>query len=171
MSNEVGWLVKRLFVPLLLTGCGNVQVRSEVAPEANLTRYRSYAWAPIESGADRPISILDQRVRRALAPQLAKRGLYEASESPDFLIAYHMLRERKTAVSDWGNGLQGWTPEVATYTDGTFIVDFIDPHTNTIFWRGTARHAIEPHGDVDVARLEKAANQLAAKYPSAIAAR
>ena len=161
----------RLLVPLLLCGCGNLQVRSEVAPEANLARYHSFAWAPIDGAADQPTSIIDQRIRRALAPELAKRGLRENTGSPDFLIAYHILRERKTGVSDWGNGLQGWSPEVSTYTDGTLIVDFIDPHTNAVFWRGSVQHAIEPRGDVDVARLEKAASQLAGRYPSVVAAR
>jgi hypothetical protein len=158
-------------VPLVLAGCANLQVRSEVAPEADLSRFHSYAWAPIDGAGDHPVSIIDQRVRRALAPALAKRGLYETNESPDFLVAYHILRERKTGVSDWGNGLQGWSPEVTTYTDGTLIVDFIDPRSNTVFWRGSARHAIEPRGDIDVARLERAAGEIAGRYPAVMASR
>jgi len=156
---------------LLLAACANLHVRSELAPEVDPSRYHTFAWAPLDGAGEQPTTIIDQRIRAALAPALEQKGFRENHDSPDFLVSYHVLHERKTGVSDWGNGLSGWTPEVVTYTEGTLIVDFIDPSTNAVFWRGSAHNAIEPPGQIDEQRLQKAAVEIVRHYPSMVAAR
>jgi hypothetical protein len=150
---------------LLFAGCGSIRVRSEIAPETELGRYRTFAWFPPQGAG--PETIVDQQIRRALQKQLASRGLTEAASvaSADFLISYHVLQEHKLAQADWGNGIYGWAPEVVAYSDGALILDFIDPRTNRVFWRGSATSAIEPPGIVNVKRLEKAATELVRHYP------
>jgi Domain of unknown function (DUF4136) len=150
-------------------GCASMGIHAEVAPEANLAAYHGYAWLPVGDGHE-PTSIIDQQVRAALRQELARKGLAEvaAAGTPDLLVGYHVLEEHKVAVTDWGNGIYGWAPEVRAYTAGTLIVDFIDPHSNRVIWRVSASHAIEPPGLVDVARLRKAAQQMAARYPAPV---
>jgi hypothetical protein len=150
---------------LLFAGCGTMRVRSEVAPQAQLAQYRTYAWMPAQGAG--PETIVDQQIRAALAKQLSPRGMTEAASvaSADFLIGYHVLQERKITQADWGNGIYGWAPEVVAYSDGALILDFIDPRTNRIFWRGQATSAIETPGVVNVKRLEKAATELVRHYP------
>jgi hypothetical protein len=146
-------------------GCASMQIHSETAPQADLAHYRTFSWVPSSSGG--PVTIIDQQIRAALARGLAQKGLHEAPpESADFKVSYHVLQEHKVAVSDWGNGIYGWSPEVTAYTDGSLIVDFIDPTSNKVFWRGSATSVVEHPGVVDVARLDKAAAQITQRYPN-----
>ena len=158
-----------LLVTFAVVGCASIGIHSEVAPETNLAAYHTYAWL---SDGDKkgPESIIDQQVRGALRNELARKGLVEATgHSPDFLVGYHVLREHKVAVTDWGNGIYGWAPEVKAYADGTLIVDFVDPRTNRVFWRGSASDAIEDPGLVDAKRLQKAAAGMVERFPGRVA--
>jgi Domain of unknown function (DUF4136) len=155
--------MRNLLVLAALAGCASMRIHSEVAPNTDLGRYRTFAWLPNHNGG--PASIVDQRVRDALARQLAREGLREApADAADFLVGYHVLQEHKVAVADWGNGIYGWSPEVVAYSDGTLVVDFIDPHTNRIVWRGSATGAVDRTGTVDARRLDRAASALARRY-------
>jgi hypothetical protein len=148
----------------LAAGCASMHVESQLAPEAELGRYRSFGWMPSDRKA--PESIVDQQIRAALRRQLTGKGLQEVpADSADFLIGYHVLTERKIAVADWGSGIYGWAPDVVAYSDGALIVDFVDPQTNRVFWRGSASSAIEPPGLIDTRRLDRAATALVRRYP------
>src|SRR5262245_28210223 len=111
MQRRAALLVAMMVAP----SCSSMRVHSELAPRVDLGQYRTYGWA---STPERPEANLDQNVRLALRRQLAQRGLTETTESPDFLIAYHVLREQKVAVADWGSGIYGWAPDVINYTEG-----------------------------------------------------
>jgi hypothetical protein len=159
-------------VLLVGSGCASTRIHSEVAPQAQLAQYRTYAWESPSGTPERPQTILDQDVRTALGTQLPKRGFVEASSgAPDFLVGFHVLREHKMAVTDWGSGLYGWAPEVTSYTEGTLIVDFIDPKTYSVFWRGSATGAVEHPGIVNVKRINKAIMDILDRYPSQVANR
>ena len=148
----------------LFTGCASMRVHSQVAPQADLGHYQTFSWLP-PSGKG-PETILDQQVRAVLRAELTQDGLREApAGAADFLVDYHVLQEHNIGVTDWGNGIYGWDPEVVAYTDGSFIVDFIDPRTNRVFWRASATSVVEHPGIVNVSRLEKAASQLMHRYP------
>jgi hypothetical protein len=142
-----------------LAGCASTRIHSEVAPNTDLGRYRTFGWLANHNGG--PVSIVDQHVRDALAEQLTRQGLQQVpAESADFLVTYHVLQEHKVAVADWGNGIYGWAPEVVAYSDGALIVDFIDPRTNRVIWRGSAGGAVDRTGTIDVKRLRRAAAAL-----------
>jgi len=153
-----------LFALMLASGCASMRIHAQVAPDTDLGRYRTFAWLPSRTGD--PETIVDQQIRSALRGPLAHKGLTETTlTAADLLIGYHVLQEHKVAVADWGNGLYGWAPDVVAYSDGTLIVDFVDPRSNRVVWRGSATSAIEPPGLVDVKRLGKAAAQIVARYP------
>jgi hypothetical protein len=156
-----------LFAAMLATGCASIRTYSEIAPDTNLRQYKTYAWVPVDNTPERPQSILDQDIQSALRRELAAKGLVEATAGPpDFLIGYHFLRDHKVAVTDWGNGLYGWLPEVRSYNEGTMIVHFIDPKANRVFWFGSATSAIEHPGVVNLRRLNKAVAAIVSRYPS-----
>jgi hypothetical protein len=149
-------------------GCASMRIHTQVAPEVELGHYRAFAWLPSSKGG--PETIVDQQIRSALRRQLTHKGLRETTpDSADFLVDYHVLQEHKLAVADWGNGIYGWAPDVVAYSDGTLIVDFINPRSNRVFWRGSATAAIEPPGVVDVNRLDKAASAMVRRYPYSVA--
>jgi hypothetical protein len=156
-------------VTVATVGCASIHVHSEVAPETNLGRYRTFAWLPPFNGEE-PLTIVDQQIRGALRRQLAQKGIVEAAGGPpDFLVGYHVIQEHRVAVTDWGNGLYGWAPESTPYTEGTLVVDFVDPTSNQVIWRGSATSAVEHPGVVDVKRLAKATAMMMQRYPRLVA--
>jgi hypothetical protein len=64
----------------------------------------------------------------------------------------------------WGGyGWGGW--DVYTWTQGTLIVDFTDPRTNQVVWRGTASAVVNHPENPSPKKVEKAVNKLMAHYP------
>src|SRR5207302_7301501 len=76
---------------------------------------------------------------------------YQMSDAPDFLVAYYASAKEKLQINDWGYGYGvyprwwGWGAGVAPqetvdqYTEGTVIVDVIDPRTKELLWRGVGK--------------------------------
>lgn len=168
----------RLFVAALVAfgaGCG-ATVHSTVAPNANLGQYKTYAFRTPRYREGAPETPAEQELRAALRNDLAGKGLVEASagQPPDFLIAYHVERQQKLDVQSVGYGYGwGWgggPVSVTTYTEGTLIVDFIDPRTNSAFWRATASDVINHPASPDLGKVDKAVAKLVDQYPSQMAA-
>jgi hypothetical protein len=175
-SEEVSMKTRSLLVAafiLVVAGCG-AQVRSTVASGANLSQYRTYAFYTPAYRANRPESPGEQELRMSLRNSLAERGLTEvpAGIAPDFEVAYHVKKQQKLDIDTVGYGFWGWSPaaNVTTYTEGTLIVDFIDPRTNTVFWRGTATDVLHHPESPDMARVDAAVAKLIRQYPSMMAA-
>lgn len=161
-------------VVALGAGCG-ATVHSTVAPNANLGQYKTYAFEAPRYRAGRSESPAEQELRSTLRRDLAQKGITEAGagQQPDFLIAYHVMQQQKLDVQSMGYGYGwGWAgpTAVTTYTEGTLIVDFIDPRTNTAFWRGTASDVVNHPESPNLAKVDKAVSKLVDQYPSQMAA-
>jgi hypothetical protein len=151
---------------VLAIGCANITTSAHTAPGTDLANYRTYDWYEPPSGKLQTIG--EQQMRTALQQDLALRGLTLAtSAAPDFLVAYHAVEQPKADVAPgyaWGS-----FPDVVTYREGTLVVDFIDRKTNTVFWRGTARGAVDHPSNPDPQKINEAVAKLIKQYPSAVA--
>jgi len=164
---------KILSLSLALAACSGITTQVRTTPGANLMAYHTFAWAPPEPGrVDTPGH---QAIRTSLEQNLAQRGIV-AGQPPDFLIAYHTRQRQRTEVYPTGfyGGYYGYYggygyPDVRQYTEGTLIIDFIDPRTHEVFWRGTASAALSHPDNPDPNQLAKAVSKLLAKYPSQVA--
>jgi hypothetical protein len=157
---------------LVVTGCG-ATVRSTVASNADLGKYKTWAFhsAPNQQGQAETLS--DQSIRGALKQDLAARGLTEATTGqPDFLVSYHVKQQQKFDYDTVGYGFYGWPggADVTEYTQGTLIIDFIDPQTNQVFWRGTGSEVVNHPDSPNTAKIDKAVAKIVNKYPAPIAA-
>jgi Domain of unknown function (DUF4136) len=123
------------------------------------------ADAPALSASDPMLdnSITNRRLRADLVQGLTQRGYVADSATPDFLVAYYAGTRAKMDTTYWiadpgwrygyrGFGFRGprfrsaWPwygfaspyPEmqVRDYTQGSVIVDVIDPKTMELLWRG-----------------------------------
>ena len=157
----------------LAAGCG-ASVSSTVMPGANLGHYHTYAFytPPYRAGA--PATPSEQEVKIALANSLAQKGITEAApgQTPDFLVAFHARRQQKIDVTSAGYGWGWWGGggDVYTYTVGTLVVDFVDPSTKTVFWRGTASQVIDNPYAPNLHKIDKAVAKLVDKYPATMTA-
>jgi hypothetical protein len=151
--------VKSLSLLLLLVaaaGCSTVyDVQFDYNTKTDFANLKTYNWMPLPEKADID-SFNVARVKKAVNTDLQAKGLSLAADNPDFLIAEHLGKETKVSVMDWGYdygpyaGYWGgyWGPGgVSTYQyeEGSLILDFVDPQTKQLIWRGSAKAQV---GDV-----------------------
>jgi hypothetical protein len=152
---------------LALGGCG-ASIQSTVAPNANLARYRTYAFYTPPYREGQVETIADQTIRSSLRQDLAEKGLTEATTGePDFLITYHVMKQQRLDVAAVGYGFWAWPgASVTSYTQGTLVVDFIDPKTRQVFWRGTATGVLNHPHTPNLAKLDRVVSQVVSRYPA-----
>jgi hypothetical protein len=162
----------------LAAGCSGVTVHSSTAPSAQLERYRTWAWYPQAQSAQ-PVSIAEQHIANSLSNNLQARGLMPATNGqPDFYVSFHVITQERVSTTGgpmfWGPapywGYYGPPADIYTYTQGTIVVDFIDPSTNHVFWRGTASSAISQPETPSEAQIDKSVGRLMNQYPVNLAA-
>jgi hypothetical protein len=161
----------RTFTPLSIaaglavaSGCSPVSVNAHVTPGTNLEQFHTFGFVTPTSAQAAPKSIADQSVESAIKQNLSLKGITPAAPDtqPDFLVGYHIKKQEAFNTEDWGY-FAG--PEVYTYVQGTVIIDFIDPKTNKVFWRGTASAALEHPESPDPQKIAEATGKVIKKYP------
>jgi hypothetical protein len=161
---------------LAAAACGpSLTINSTTMPSANLAKYHTFAWYAQPNAPQKPETIADQQIRASITQDLAQKGITEVTTgTPDFLVSYHVRERQQASVTPytgwgWGWGYYGGG-DVTIYTEGTLVVDFIDPTTNQVFWRGTASSVLENPNQPNLAKIDTAVSKLIAQYPSQLAA-
>jgi hypothetical protein len=145
---------------LLLGGCAtHGDIRSQMAVNANLAAYRTYAFMPkLGTDKDGYKTITTQSLERAVGREMIARG-YVPVPSPDqadLLINFN-VKEKDKVEGDvgpdglgygygWGHhfgygygfGLDDYYNGITTVTEGTLVVDLVDRVRNEVVWSGTA---------------------------------
>jgi hypothetical protein len=174
-------------------------VNVEKQDNVNFTQYRTFDFADTEvktDGDQNPLlrsSIAQDRIKQAIAGELAKRGLRQVDSNPDVLVTTHTFVEKaERTVYDtqpgpgyaypYAVGYRGaylpinygyWyspayysRPRTEQYREGTLVIDFIDRRTNNLVWRGSMADDVN-----DPARLgsefSKSAKDILDKFPVA----
>ena len=149
---------RTLFCLLLLTAigawsCSSVSIHVDYDRDTDFAQYKTYRWVLQQQRAPEQMSVehsfLEKRIKDAVEAELRSTGYQRARMGePDFLIAYHLGTRDKIDVTRYGYryGPHGrWVGrrvEVCRYKEGTLILDFVDPGTRQLFWRGAARGAL-----------------------------
>ncbi len=168
-------------VVLLAAGCSSVSVSHDFDPKVDFASLRTYGWiaAPQSASSDsiqRELasdSLVEGRVKQAVNQQLALKGLRETTQNPDFLVAFHTGVQDKTDIQSWGYGYGYWGMggggiSTINYQEGTLILDFVDPKTNNLIWRGVGKEVVGQGGmspEKRQERIDNAVEQILKKYP------
>ena len=151
------------FAGLLLAGCdsGNgPNVKTDYDKNVNFAQYHTFAFQPgrIVSRLGTPDTnntLVAGRIQNAVVNQLTAKGLQPVTQNPDLVATYVAGARTRQEVEDLGP-----TPYASpyfggpfafrrfvflgpgydqfytnTYTQGTLILDLIDPHTKQLVWR------------------------------------
>lgn len=148
-----------------------------------------------ESGkvsGDNPMQLSDiqiDRIDEALSTALETRGITIVSDptQADLLLSWHLVTQHKTDVRTYetpsygaGYGRYGgynrysmyqcWNcsnteVRVNNYTEGTFIVDMIDPQLEKSVWRSVTQSKLKGHPDESRENLNAAANRILGTFP------
>lgn len=154
---------------LALASC--VTVRTATRRDADLGQFKTFAWyvSPRPSELDR--SPAGQVVRARIAADLGQKGIRQTRDHPDFLVAARQRLEERADVDDWGYPSVFWGAPpgpvtVDQYTQGTIIVDFIDPASGRVFWRGVATAVVDHPENPNLYKLAAAVDKVMGRYPS-----
>jgi Domain of unknown function (DUF4136) len=178
MSCKVNLTVVRFVsVALLLILTRGTATAQQVAynymPGTNFSKYHTYKWVDIPSNVH-PNQIVAQEIHDAVNNVLATKGFTLASgEQADLYVGYQCSVDRERQWNAWGmgGGLR-WaggmgTATSSTISNGMLAVDFYDPTSQQLIWRGSATQTLNPSGNPqkDMERLNKAVNKLLRRFP------
>jgi hypothetical protein len=190
--------MKRLRLPglalclILLSSCATYDISTDYNPSADFSDLKTWNWLPepTPKWGDPRIdsnSLLADRIRKAVANQLAIQGYRQTSSNPDFLVGWHasiISKIDSTFVNGHygyshgqgaGPGL-GWnywgSPRYADsyayyYDKGALILDIVNPKTDKLIWRGTAKKSINGKDSPEQKQktIEEAVKKILAKFP------
>ena len=158
----------------LISSCSTIyDVRHDYDKQIDFQKLKMYDWMPIPEGLDLNTLVI-QRVKQAIALELAAKGLVKAPSKPDFLIVQHISTKEIIEVYNWGYGYGSYvgywgSGGVATnsYEEGTLVLDFVDAETKLLIWRGSAKAEIETVDSPEENRelIKKAVREILKKYP------
>jgi hypothetical protein len=163
---------------LSLFACSSMEVQTAVAPHANLSQYRTYAWAPKPASAtDRPrASVLEETVKSAVEKEVAEKGLVPAEGAePDLLISYYGVSRDSVSFGiapsygyGYGGGYYsgGYYKQPYVTREGSLTLQFTDAKTKEVVWQGTASDSISEAG-ASQKQVEEAIDDLIERYPVA----
>lgn len=166
-------------VVLLAAGCSSVRVSHDFDSQVNFADLRTYSWMAAPESPSETIqkeleknTLVEGRVKRAVNEQLAAKGLRETAQDPDFLVAFHTGVQDKTDIQSWGYGygywgMRGGGVSTINYQEGTLILDFIDPKTENLIWRGVGKKVVSERTRPEKSEKEisNAVEKILKKYP------
>ncbi len=122
-----------------------------------------------------------ERVNLALTRALEGRGMKVVSgdEETDAQVSWHVVVKEQSNLREynaqsyyqcWRCGPSISSTSTVTYTQGTFVVDMIDPQLSKSVWRGVmqGRLADVNSSNAQQKRFDKAARQMFVKFPPGV---
>jgi len=148
------------------------QVTYNFMPGTNFSQYHTYKWVQIPSNVH-PNQIVNQEIIDAINNVLASKGFtLTTGEKADLYVGYQCSVDQERQWNAWGmgGGLR-WggmgSATSSTITNGTLAVDFYDPTSQQLIWRGQATNTLNPSGnqEKDMKKLNKATQKLLKNFP------
>jgi len=175
-----------------LMSCSRSLVKSDYDREINFANYKTYDWMaepekPGNNGLVRN-TLFEKRFKKAVDKELTANGFQKRTEKPDFLIAYYIRVKDKIDVTSTGfdywpayygfgfrSRLYGFgyrsrffgasSLDVRQYKEGTLILDFVDPETKELIWRGWYSGMIDDASSIKVKKLNNAVEHILEQFP------
>ena len=155
---------------LIVAGCSGVSVNTDYDTGTDFQELHTYRWMPAGNPPFGSTGLWDQRIRRSVNSTLQAKGLREVEANPDLLVAYHVGKQQRIQVDNWGYGYWGWGGGLSAYTyqQGTLVVDLVESANRHLVWRGTASGVISnppPSGENAQNKMNQVVDKMFAKYP------
>jgi len=148
---------------LAMTACQTLpRIRTELAPGADLSRYRTYDYYDKPSTDRRGyMTITTRNIEDAVDREMRQRGYVRSSSNPDLKINFHIanrdkVQSRPGAAVGVGYGWGGWgwrsyygydflygARDVETVTEGMLTIDVVDRARNAMVWTGSASRTLD----------------------------
>jgi len=165
----------------LIAACTTpIEAVTDFNDQFDFSQARQIAVQPVNRANANAIKISDMqvgRINQALSGELTRRGfeMVEAgSAEADLFMVWHLVTEERTDVRSynsmsyyncWRCGPNVSDVSVRQYTQGTFIVDMVDPATNRSVWRSIIQSRLEAQPSPSEERRREAATAILAEFP------
>jgi len=166
---------------LLLNACSSTPTATmDFDPSYDFSGVRKIAIQPINRTVASTVIISDMQISRineTLAEELGRRGfqIVQDNADADLFLAWHLVTQERMDVRNlntssryncWSCG-SGNSVSVRQYTQGTFIVDMIDPTRLQSVWRSTfeSRMRAQPDPATAAENRRAAATAVFAGFP------
>ena len=142
-------------------------VNTDYQRGTNFSNYKTYAWGE----SPHPISdpLWNQRIMQTVDGALAGKGMQKVNldQNPNVIVVYSAGIKQNVSYQGYAMGVfnrMGSIQQVVE-NDGTLVVDFADPQTKMITWRGIAKDTLANKSDKNIQKLQKMVSKMFQKYP------
>lgn len=145
-------------------------VKTDYDHGVNFAHYKTYSWGKIQTSN----GIWDDRVKDAVASQLAAKGLTEVPSGGDVVIAARDAIQTQQQLNTfydgfggrrWSGGMGTSTTTVDNYKVGTLIVEMFDGQSKNLIWQGSASNTLSNNSDKNIKSLDKNVQKMFEHFP------
>jgi len=146
------------------------KITMEFDQNADFTKFITFAIRSRELNSQNPAlnsDLVKKQIDAAIEKYLTAKGLTEVANGPsDLNVRYHFGAARKTEVEAYPAGWYGWGTRYVRvpYSEGTLVIDFRDPTTHSLVWRGIASEDKSNPTDIEK-KLDDMVKKAIDKYP------
>lgn len=142
-------------------------------PGTDFSKFHTYKWVTI-SGSEQLNQIQTAELQQAVDAQLSAKGFTKTEgDTADLYVGYQVAVNDEKQWNAYGmGGGWGWGGGMATATSSTIAVgtlglDFYDPASKKLVWRGEATKALNPSSNQEKNQkhLDKAVEKLLKDFP------
>lgn len=166
-------------IAVVTTACAPMTSGAHLQHALDVARYHTFDWGPAgalpagDPQLDRNPFFRDH-LEGAVEKHLAMHGFERVqSGTPDLLVHYHASITSRIDVNridrEYGYCYDATCESrVFDYEAGTLVLDFVDPRTNRVIFRGWAQSAVKPmpnDRDVMATRINEAVAQMLERFP------
>ena len=142
--------------------CGSgIRVQYDYVKNTGFAGYKTFDFISLPNSLSQE-SRGQRLVKNIVTGELEAAGYEMRFKQPDFLIAVHTSVDARVDIQNWGYryapydryyggygywGVQSFT--TYTYEEGTILLDFIDPASMQMIWRGVAQGVIPRNASDD----------------------
>ncbi len=144
---------------VFLAGCASSgpAVSTNKAPGVKIKDFKTWNFIqPLGTDRDGLRTPMSSMLMNSTMREMEERGLRRSKDSPDLLVDFFVTTEQVMDVrqtptahtvhrSHWNRGFSTWPTYQTTvrqYTEGTLLVDLIDPASNALVAEGAAQDRI-----------------------------
>lgn len=163
----------RLIMLSALLGMSGLIVAQDVKynfdPNVDFSKYHTYQWVSLPTA--HPDELVDRQIKGDIDAQLAAKGLTQTTSNPDLQVGYQIAVNQERQWNAWGTGraIGGGTGSAtsSTINIGTLGIDFFDPATKNLVWRGLGTKTIDPSGNPqkNMERMQKSIAKILKDFP------
>jgi Domain of unknown function (DUF4136) len=162
-----------MILPGLLCVSGLVlaqSVKYDFATGVNFSKYHTYQFVALSNAYPDPL--VNSQIKQAIEVALDAKGLTPAASNPDIQVGYQLSIDHERQWDAWGmgGGLRfggNATATSSTISIGTLAIDFFDPSTKMLVWRGEGTKTLDPSSNPEknLQRMQKAITKILKNFP------